>query len=68
VAESVLKLEAVKKAYNVGTSVETEVLHGINLTIKPGEFLALMVLRVPTTAHCSISSDCSIAQPQDAFG
>jgi len=37
-----LVLEAIRKAYNVGTPVETEVLHGIDLAIRPGEFVALM--------------------------
>ncbi|MGX7871980.1 ABC transporter ATP-binding protein [Mesorhizobium sp. ORM6] len=37
-----LALEAICKSYNVGTPVETEVLHGINVTIRPGEFVALM--------------------------
>jgi lipoprotein-releasing system ATP-binding protein len=35
-------LEGVRKSYNVGTPVETEVLHGIDLALAPGEFCALM--------------------------
>ena len=38
----VLALEQIRKSYNVGTPVETEVLHGINLTMRTGDFLALM--------------------------
>jgi lipoprotein-releasing system ATP-binding protein len=38
----VLKLEQIKKSYNVGTPVETEVLHGIGLSMQSGDFLALM--------------------------
>ncbi|TSE12700.1 ABC transporter ATP-binding protein [Mesorhizobium intechi] len=37
-----LALEGIRKSYNVGTPVETEVLHGINVTIHPREFVALM--------------------------
>jgi lipoprotein-releasing system ATP-binding protein len=42
VAEQVLRLEAIRKAYNVGTPVEVEVLHGIDLALEKGEFCALM--------------------------
>ena len=31
-----------RKAYNVGTGFETEVLHGIDLTLQQGEFAALI--------------------------
>ena len=37
-----LRLEGVCKSYGVGTPVETEVLHGIDLRIKSGEFAALI--------------------------
>lgn len=40
-ANAVLRLEAVRKSYAVGTPVETEVLHGINLQLDKGEFVAL---------------------------
>jgi lipoprotein-releasing system ATP-binding protein len=42
VADDILALSKVCKAYNVGTPVETEVLHDIQLAIRRGEFLALM--------------------------
>jgi lipoprotein-releasing system ATP-binding protein len=42
VAEPVVLLEGVRKSYNVGTPAETEVLHGIDLALAPGEFCALM--------------------------
>jgi lipoprotein-releasing system ATP-binding protein len=42
VADPVLVLDGVKKAYNAGTPVETEVLHGIDLVLERGEFCALM--------------------------
>jgi lipoprotein-releasing system ATP-binding protein len=42
VAEGVLRLEGIRKAYNVGTAVEAEVLHGIDLVLEGGEFCALM--------------------------
>lgn len=37
----VLRLEGVCKSYNVGTPVEVEVLHDIDLTLERGEFVAL---------------------------
>jgi len=42
VVDEVLRLERVCKAYNIGLPSETEVLHDIDLVLKPGEFLALM--------------------------
>jgi lipoprotein-releasing system ATP-binding protein len=42
VADEILKLERVCKAYNVGLPTETEVLHDIDLELDHGEFLALM--------------------------
>jgi lipoprotein-releasing system ATP-binding protein len=41
-AAPILALEDVHKAYNVGTPVEVEVLHGIDLTLARGEFAALI--------------------------
>lgn len=41
-AEDVLRLEAVRKSYAVGTPAETEVLHGIDLRLAAGEFAALI--------------------------
>jgi len=41
-AHEVLRLDAVHKSYAVGTAVETEVLHGVNLVLERGEFAALM--------------------------
>ena len=41
-AEEILALDKVCKAYNVGTLVETEVLHDIDLVMRRSEFLALM--------------------------
>ena len=37
-----LRLEGVRKSYGVGTPVETEVLHGIDVVIGSGEFTALV--------------------------
>jgi lipoprotein-releasing system ATP-binding protein len=42
VAEEILRLEKVCKAYNIGQPSETEVLHDIDLRLEHGEFLALM--------------------------
>lgn len=41
-ADEVLRLEEVRKSYNVGRPTETEILHGIDLTLGRGEFVALM--------------------------
>lgn len=41
-AEEILRLEKVCKAYNVGEPSETEVLHDIDLRLERGEFLALI--------------------------
>ncbi|PIX97864.1 MAG: ABC transporter ATP-binding protein [Hydrogenophilales bacterium CG_4_10_14_3_um_filter_63_21] len=38
----ILRLEAVRKSYNVGMPIETEVLHGIDLALRAGEFAALI--------------------------
>jgi lipoprotein-releasing system ATP-binding protein len=38
----VLRIEKVCKAYNTGTPAEVEVLHDIDLTLQPREFVALM--------------------------
>jgi len=40
--DAVIQLQAVRKAFNVGTPFETEVLHGIDLVLKRGEFCAVM--------------------------
>jgi lipoprotein-releasing system ATP-binding protein len=37
-----LRLDGVRKTYGVGTSVQTEVLHGIDLVLQRGEFSALV--------------------------
>lgn len=41
-AESVLRLEGLSKAYNVGTPTQAEVLHDLHLELGKGEFCALM--------------------------
>jgi lipoprotein-releasing system ATP-binding protein len=42
VADDILRLDKICKSYNVGLSTETEVLHDIDLTLRQGEFVALM--------------------------
>jgi lipoprotein-releasing system ATP-binding protein len=37
-----IELSAIRKSYGVGTDVETQVLHGIDLALDPGEFVALI--------------------------
>ena len=41
-AETVVDLRGVRKSFNVGEPNVTEVLHGIDLTLQPGEFCAVM--------------------------
>jgi lipoprotein-releasing system ATP-binding protein len=41
-AAPMLRLAGVRKSYNVGTPVEAEILHGIDLTLEAGEFAALV--------------------------
>ena len=41
-AEDVLRVEGVTKSYGLGTPAATEVLHGIDLRLARGEFVALM--------------------------
>ena len=38
----VLQLAGIRKSYNVGSPAETEVLHGVDLELQPGEFVALI--------------------------
>ena len=38
----VVQLQGVRKAFNVGTGIESEVLHGIDLTLHRGDFCAVM--------------------------
>lgn len=40
--DELLQLRGIRKSYGLGTPVETEVLHGIDLTIKRGEFVAII--------------------------
>jgi lipoprotein-releasing system ATP-binding protein len=42
VPDSALRVEGLRKAYNPGTPIEAEVLHGIDLELRRGEFCALM--------------------------
>lgn len=37
----ILQLDDIRKSYNVGTPVETEVLHGVTLALQEAEFVAL---------------------------
>jgi len=41
-SDVVVCLKGVRKAFNVGTGIETEVLHGIDLTLHRGDFCAVM--------------------------
>ena len=40
--EPAVRLRGVRKAFNIGLPIETEVLHGIDLTLAQGEFCAVM--------------------------
>lgn len=41
-ADVVVRLQGVRKAFNVGSGIETEVLHGIDLKLHRGDFCAVM--------------------------
>ncbi len=41
-APETLRLEGVRKSYGIGTPAELEVLHGIDLSLRKGEFAALI--------------------------
>ncbi|MGE5615292.1 MAG: ABC transporter ATP-binding protein, partial [Bacillota bacterium] len=40
--EAILRLEGVRKSYRTGTAPAVEVLHGIDMTLAKGEFVALV--------------------------
>ncbi len=40
--EITLQLKGIRKSYNVGLSTEIEILHGIDLTLERGEFVAMV--------------------------
>ena len=41
-SQSVLRLQAIRKSYNIGQATETEVLHGIDMQVGRKEFAALI--------------------------
>jgi len=41
-ADPIVSLHDIRKTYNIGTPIETEVLHGIDLTLARGEFAAMI--------------------------
>ena len=78
----VLVLAQIRKSYNVGTPVETEVLHGIDLVMRSGEFVALMgpsgsgkstllnivgLLDRPTSGVLRINGEDTTALPEAAL-
>jgi lipoprotein-releasing system ATP-binding protein len=40
--QALVVIQALRKRYNIGLPSEAEVLHGIDLQVQPGEFIALM--------------------------
>ncbi len=78
----VLVLEQIRKSYNVGNTTETEVLHGIDLTLKAGELVALTgpsgsgkstllniigLLDRPTSGTVSINGQITAKLPDSAL-
>ena len=41
-ADALLELQDIRKSYNLGLPSQTEVLHGIDLSLQKGEFVALI--------------------------
>ena len=41
-ADEVLRLTGIRKSFGIGTPTETEILHGIDLVLQKGEFVALI--------------------------
>jgi len=39
---AIIELAGIRKTYNEGTAVAAEVLHGINITVRAGEFACLI--------------------------
>jgi lipoprotein-releasing system ATP-binding protein len=79
--EAVLRLRGVRKSYNIGTPVEVEVLHGIDLSLERGEFVALIgpsgsgkstmlnlvgLLEKPTAGHVEIAGQDATALDENA--
>ena len=52
--DPILRLADIHRSYNVGTDVETEVLHGISIALQSAEFVALK----GPSASCSSSPTC----------
>jgi lipoprotein-releasing system ATP-binding protein len=48
----ILLLTGIRRSYNVGTEVETEVLHGISIALQQAEFAALKGRRGRAKARC----------------
>jgi lipoprotein-releasing system ATP-binding protein len=78
----VLRLDQIRKSYNVGSPVETEILHGIDLKLQGGEFVALMgpsgsgkstllniigLLDRPTSGNVSINGQSTRSLPDSAL-
>ena len=57
-ATELMRMRRICKSYGVGTPVETEALHGVDLAIGKGEFVALIGRRARAKAHCSTSLAC----------
>ncbi len=38
----IIAMQGIRKSYNIGTAVEQEVLHGVDFTLRAGEFAALI--------------------------
>ena len=81
-AGDVLRLTAIRKSYNIGTPVEAEILHGINLTVAAGEFTALIgpsgsgkstllntigLLEAPTSGEVEIAGNLVSSRDDDTL-
>jgi lipoprotein-releasing system ATP-binding protein len=77
-----LVLDQIRKSYNVGLPTETEILHGIDLSVHAGEFVAIMgpsgsgkstllnivgLLDRPTSGRLAINGDDATGLPDEAL-
>jgi lipoprotein-releasing system ATP-binding protein len=64
VADEIVRLDKVCKSYNIGQSSQTEILHSVDLTVKHGEFTALIGVSGSGKSTLLNIIGCSTVRPQ----